>query len=84
MIDEGYEPYCIIANCLLLYAKTGQYNNPDNLANEYVDVIADCEELIKEAVMEDDPKKRMSIVNLLIVYCWGFIQNPDLHTAPKD
>ena len=75
MIDEGYEPYCIIANCLLLYAKTGQYNNPDNLANEYVDVIADCEELIKEAVMEDDPKKRMSIVNLLIVYCWGFIQN---------
>ena len=75
MIDEGYEPYCIVANCLLLYAKTGQYNNPDNLANEYVDVIADCEELIKEAVMEDDPKKRMSIVNLLIVYCWGFIQN---------
>ena len=75
MIDEGYEPYCIVANCLLLYAKTRQYNNPDNLANEYVDVIADCEELIKEAVMEDDPKKRMSIVNLLIVYCWGFIQN---------
>ena len=75
MIDEGYEPYCIVANCLLLYAKTGQYNNPDNLANEYVDVIADCEELVKEAVMEDDPKKRMSIVNLLIVYCWGFIQD---------
>ena len=75
MIDEGYEPYCIVANCLLLYAKTGQYNHSDNLTNEYVDVIADCEELVKEAVMEDDPKKRMSIVNLLIVYCWGFIQD---------
>ena len=73
-VDKGYEDISIMENIILQYCRTGDYNNRDNYAGEYIDVFNECIPLIDESIYVDDIKVRLDAANTLLVKLWRFVK----------
>ena len=74
MIDKGYQPFAIFTNLLLQYCKTGKVSNKERISNEYTEVLYACVPTLDTALSEDNAKKRMAVVNKLLVFGWQFLK----------
>ena len=83
MEDENYESLSIMFNLILSYCKTGRIENELEISNEFTEVLYDCITCLDEALWENNTKKRMAVVNQLLVFNWSFIK-PLLENSDGD
>ena len=74
MEEEGFTPFTVIFNLILQYVRSGQVNNWEKISNEYTEFLYGVSDVLDEAVAEDDIKKRLGAVNLILVKLWGYMK----------
>jgi len=72
--DEKAKPISIIYSMLLQYARSGDVYNPDELENEYTEVLYRCLRYIDNAVYNQDVNARYVATNAIILNIWPFIK----------
>jgi len=74
MSNENYSPMSIIISIFLQYARTGDFNNPDGLENEYTEALYNCLDYIDNAVYAEDINMRYNAANKIVLNIWPFIK----------
>lgn len=81
MEEEGFTPFTVIFNLILQYVRSGQVNNWEKISNEYTEFLYGVSDVLDEAVVEDDIKKRLDAVNLILVKLWGYMKEEIISTC---
>ena len=70
MIRDNAKDFDVMFSLVLQYARHGDINNWERAENRYTEFLSDVEDLIDEAVVDDDHKRRKMAVNQILLRMW--------------
>ena len=73
-IEKGVFPLSIVMNLIIQYCKCGDVNNLGDYEGEYLNVLTDCIPVLDEAYLDDNPKARFAMANMLLVKLWEYVK----------
>lgn len=90
MIRDNAKDFDVMFSLVLQYARHGDVNNWERTENRYTEFLSDVEDLIDEAVVDDDHKRRKMAVNQILLHMWPELKKeidqirPEKHDKPKN
>lgn len=90
MIRDNAKDFDVMFSLVLQYARHGDVNNWERTEKRYTEFLSDVEDLIDEAVVDDDHKRRKMAVNQILLHMWPELKKeidqirPEKHDKPKN
>lgn len=90
MIRDNAKDFDVMFSLVLQYARHGDINNWERTENRYTEFLSDVEDLIDDAVVDDDHKRRKMAVNQILLRMWPELKKeidqirPEKHDKPKN
>lgn len=90
MIRDSAKDFDVMFSLVLQYARHGDINNWERTENRYTEFLSDVEDLIDDAVVDDDHKRRKMAVNQILLRMWPELKKeidqirPEKHDKPKN
>lgn len=90
MIRDNAKDFDVMFSLVLQYARYGDVNNWERTENRYTEFLSDVEDLIDDAVVDDDHKRRKMAVNQILLRMWPELKKeidqirPEKHDKPKN
>lgn len=75
MIEKKYDKQDIMFSLILQYARSGAYNNWEQVENEYTDKMQELKIVIDKAIIEQDTIQREKYVWLITLGIWEYIKS---------
>jgi len=73
-LDNGVKGFSIMANLILQYCRTGDFNNLGDYKGEYIEAFESCVPVIDEAAYDDDSRVRYKATNQIVIKLWPYIK----------
>lgn len=70
MIRDKAADFDIMFSLVLQYARHGEINNWEQTSNRYTEFLDNVSEIIEDAVVDDDHKKRKAAINQILLFMW--------------
>lgn len=73
-LAKGNYKFCIFANLLIQYCRSGDINNKDNYDGDILNRFYNIVPIIDDAIYDEDMAQRLNAVNYIMLTIWDYIE----------